>query len=72
MTLGLDTLGAEWSCHFCGRTRADAQISVVSRGREIKGPETTLAVAVTENRRYCNDARECVGAADEWRRERKP
>ncbi len=43
-----------WTCHVCGRTRPDAQISVRSRTVSAAGVE------VRQNVRYCNDRLDCV------------
>ena len=52
-----------WPCHFCGRVRPDALISVVSRIRMV-GPGSR--VEMKENRRYCNDSGECIAEAAAW------
>jgi hypothetical protein len=51
-------MGDTWTCHVCGRTRADADIKVrkfVFMGKGRAGVDPTVIVNV----RYCADTQSC-------------
>ncbi len=46
-----------WTCHICGDTRDDKDISVFGK------TDKTMGVPLLMNIRYCNDRLECINSA---------
>lgn len=50
-----------WTCHVCGETRPDAQISVFHR--DVSAVYQLKRGTIINNIRYCNDNPECARRA---------